>query len=1095
MGRYRGETGAQEAKLATVRLQSNVLLSAFTRDDVLSHASAVLKFTPAHELQRRLSQLLKKRKVAVSLFPGKCELSDILSGNRFRLNDERLALLYRAGIEQHSEMLARYFALSREFELSLLYGNYSACLALLDEVYEVSGYSMWLIQSRILVLSKMGRLDDMNNYHGDCRDGAANGLASFFFNCFVFLATNPLLHSKRVMKSAADELETSGSGEWADLFKLMLLPSPLFSAHRKMSCFSAIQSFPLVDQVRLIEQLAANNFAMGEGNGALDEVVRSISKVRGNMGVASGLDDLAKKYEGEQYSEVLSSIDFGSNQDAIGIIRSVNLVAKSQAIMGISESPASRSPIRDLVASLRGLYCLEGPPTRYLDTIRSLILQFQYLSFGRSLILLMYQVLQNQGEAVERVFAAQRAIYMDSSETAWLKALAEERDPLISHEYLLSDSEIPHHRQVKRRIRKLCKESDASGVRAALESYKAIAPLSRDYCELASSVLSELDEIPALIEICGVALSENQSSHSALPLKRLVDYIEANGISDVNSLLVINAYVRNVSAAKAYLLNETFEEFLAENGVDSPGQLSPGQIGAKKLNVVLKDVCTLDNLDFLSIYQSSSDVRAERIKILDRVLQSGGIKPDQHRDEVEDILLQALVDSAATEISAQKIYVDDQELRRRLVDEVKSLFDLYRASDESPDRNFITVEDVEGSDTQRAALVGDKNTTLQKIYSSVRNSFLFDERFGLDKNLSAEIRHGFFSNLMRSKLIARHLLTEKDAGGEYKENLYWKEVNGILIDSALSDIDQNLRWFSSEFNAALARAEEWMKVTVQPDDARVFQYAIYNDTFLPIKKFADSAQDAENLLDYIISSLWQATDQHLAEMRNRLDAAFRQEIDKLFEELIGRLEAAKGDTSLYELIHSIRLARNEVKEDISVVREWFKRSEVMSGRARNLRELVAISVECYSRVRGIEVQLNFESGGGLIDISLAGQESKSLVLALMNLYENAISHSGLGIKTPISLRARSSPGVAWELSVLNPVTEEVCGALLKGGLLSIQNRISDPASANLVLVEGGSGLRKVINQLLDVSPNCELSIRLEGDAFAASISYGENSTG
>lgn len=1091
MRKKKGLGGEQDARYALVRLQSKIFLSAFTREDVRGYMSTFLKYSRIDELQKRLPQLLKTKKISESLCPLRWNLSSIIDESRFKLEESRLAILYRAEIESSSSILNDFFGLSRGFEIALLYGDYERCLKLLDDIYNVSGYSMWLIRSRILVLSKMGRLDDMNSYYEECRERADSGFSSFFFNCFVFLATNPLLHSQRVIKSAVDELDASGSEDWADFFSLLLLPSPIFRAQREMSCFHVIQLFPLVDRVCLIEQLAANNSAIGAASNSVEDVARCIAKSRGQRGDVLDLDELARKYESEGYSEVISSIENVTDVDPSSIVRSANLVAKSQAITGASEGATHRSPIRDLVAALRALYSLEGPPARLLDSIRSLILQLQYLSFGRNLILLMYQVLPNQTGANDRAFVSRRAIFMEGNPTAWLNALAGNGDPLISHDYLLGDELIPAHRRVKRKVRELCRTGDADALRSALDQYKSLAPLSRDYCELASSVLLEVNDISALISICGMALSENQSSHSAFPLRQLVDHIERGSIADVDALLVINAYVRNVSKSKGYLLNEAFEEFLFANGVEAPSDLTSEHIDVKKLSVVLRDVCSLDNLDFLSIYQSSSDVRAERIRILDRVLQAGGLKPEQHRDEVEDILLQALVDSAATEISAQKIYVDDQELRRRLIDDVKSLFDLYRASGESSDRDFIRLEDAGGDETRRAALVGDKNTTLQKIYSSVRDSFLFDEKYGLDKNLSAEIRHGFFSNLMRSKLGARHLLTEKGADGEYKENVYWREVNGILIDRALEEIDHNLRWFSTEFNYSLARAEEWMKVTIQPDSARVFQYATYGDTFLPIKKFADSASDADSLLEYIIESLWQRTEEHLAEMRARLDGDFRQEIDRLFEELIGRLEAQRGDTSLSELIRAIRLARNEVKEDISVVREWFKRSEAMSGRARTLRELVAISVECYSRVRGIDVQLNFEKSDGLIDISLGAKESKSLVLALMNLYENAISHSGLGTQTPISLRARSNSSVGWELSVLNPVTDVVCNKLLDGGLLSIQERISDPASSRLVMMEGGSGLRKVINQLGDVSQDCDLTIQLEGGAFAASISYGK----
>jgi hypothetical protein len=308
-------------------------------------------------------------------------------------------------------------------------------------------------------------------------------------------------------------------------------------------------------------------------------------------------------------------------------------------------------------------------------------------------------------------------------------------------------------------------------------------------------------------------------------------------------------------------------------------------------------------------------------------------------------------------------------------------------------------------------------------------------------------------------------------------------------DDALDEIDGHLAWFSAEFNALLSRAEEWMKVTTQPDSERAFSFPLLGETFLPMKVFADSASDSDQLLDYLLSSFWVQTESCLDSIRNKLDGQFRTEVDALFEELIQRMEEAKGDAVLSDLLSAIRTARNEVREDISTIKEWFRRGEALSGHARTLQELVAISIECYKRVRRIDVKPSFEADAGIIGIALKGRESKALVVALMNLYENCIRHSGFGTKTHVTLQGEAPTGGNWRLAVVNPVTEPVRQKLENGGLAAMQRRISDPAFAELVRTEGGSGLRKVMNQLSAVSDRCGLSIALEGCEFVAAIRY------
>lgn len=1079
----------RDAKDALVRLQSNIFLPAMREEAVRGYFANFVRYAALQDLQRKLPGLIERPKILASICPLRRNLAGIISNTRIRTEDFRMKEIYNATFGAYRGILDEFFSQSEKFEVDLLYGNYDQALLTLDSIFELTGYSFWLIRSRILVLARAGRLEEMNEYCQECRRMSNDNFSPFLFNCFVFLATNPLLHYRRVIQSSIDELSVNGPNQWSDLLALMLSPSPIARAPQQLICFSLLQSLPLVDQALLMEQLGSNNYARNSANDELSSVFGYVRSFRLRDGSRNELDQLAAKYEAEDYIAVMDAIAQPNGLSPRQIVQSANLVAKSISIIGQQRGDNLRGTVKDLVLSLGGLYSLDPSPRRHVDSIKAVAMQMQHLSFGPSLTLLLYQVLPNQCEPEERKFAASRAQALEITPSLWLLRLAGQDDPLVSHDYQLANSQIPSHRQLKRRIRSLCRESDLHGVLSELDRYRDASPLARDYYEIASSVLVQLGDLNGLVKICGAALADSQSAYSAFPLKQLVDYVEENEIADVDGLLVVNAYVRNVSTAKEYLLNETFEAFLALNGVQAPSQLAERQVSLEKMNVVLRDICSVDNLDFLSIYESSNDVRAERIRILDQLLSRGGIRADRHRDEVEGILLQSLVDGAATEMSMQKIDVNDQELKRLLIDDVTSLFHLYRSSADSSERDFIKIESSDENETEKAAVVGDRNTTLQKIYQIVRNAFLFDEKHGLDKNLSAEIRHGFFSNLMRSKLDARMLLTEKGEDGEYKQNAYWREVNGILVDEALDDLDGHLKWFTAEFNLVLARAEEWMKVTTSPDTDRVFSYGIYRDLFVQLRAFSDATDDPSKLLDHIVDLLWNMTEAALTKVRELLDGTLRDDIERLFDELIRRIEAVRGGAPLADLHAAIRMARNEVREDISVVKEWFKRGEPLSGRARTLRDLVAISIECYSRVRRIDVQLEFDRSEGLIGISLQGKESKSLVVSLMNLYENAISHSGYGTQTRVNLRARVLESAGWELVVSNPVTPAVQGRLMEGALESVQRKIIDPSSASLVHTEGGTGLGKVINQLGDVGEQCSLDISMEGCDFVASIRY------
>jgi polyhydroxyalkanoate synthesis regulator phasin len=1070
-----------------VALKDNVTLSVMSIGNVRLHFSRFMSLGDDASFRRELRYIVEKVKVRDALGLYVKDLAKIDHKSQLKVAGGRLASLLQALVRAENARLQEFYLLADRFESEFLYGEFDRALVTLDEVFELTGYSLWLMRNRILVLARAGRLDDMKQYCEECKSRSDDALVRYLLNCFLFLATNPLLHSKRVVFITIDELASAGLKKTSDLLSLILAPSLIVRSQKALDCISTLHFLPLVDQVVLSKQLAANNAAASGQDVASQARVSSAAGGSMRAGNKSQIEEIARQYERGEYLEVIDSITTPTSLSAQDAIAAANLVAKSMEISGSKLGAYPKGPLRDIVIALRGLYSMDPAPSQHIDTLSATALQMHHLSFGASIVLLPYQALPMQYEEVERVFAARKAWHLEAVPSSWLTALTKHGDPLLAHEY--ASTELPIHRHIKQQIRAACSSGDRSAVYEKLENYRGAAPLKRDFYEIASSSLSRIGDLDTLISICATALADKQTSFSAFPMHALVHHIETSGRAQIDDVIVVNAFVKNFSTDKDYLLNETYEEFLQHKGVERPSEIDALSEDELKMNVLLRDISSVETLDFLNAFTSSNDVRAERIRILDLLVDRGAISQEQHRTEVEEVLLQALVDSAATEFTMHKIDVNDQALRRRLADDVRSMFSLYKSSDDSSAGDYIRVDEEPDGDTTAAALVGDRNTTLQKIYSLVRDAFLYDDKHGLDKNLSTEIRHGFFANLMRSKPEQLNLLVEKDEHGEYKTNQYWRDANELITDAVLDEIDSHFAWFSAEFNSLLGEVEEWMKVTTGLSTDRVFSFPLLGDRFLPMKAFADSIQDSDRLLDFMLGSMWQQTEKHLHEIRERLDRKFRNELDSLFEGLIQRVDVTRGETHLSELLSAIRQARNGAREDVSTVKEWFRRSESLSGQSRTLQEVVAISIECYSRVRSIDVKPSFAADTTLAEISFKGRESKALVVALMNLYENCIRHSGYGKETPVSLHAGPVGAKGWHLRVENPVAQYMERMLLEGGMADTQRRLNDPSFAGLVRTEGGSGLRKVLNQLSAVGDKCELSITLEGGNFIAAIEY------
>ncbi|EKT6219050.1 hypothetical protein QET85_004848, partial [Escherichia coli] len=114
--------------------------------------------------------------------------------------------------------------------------------------------------------------------------------------------------------------------------------------------------------------------------------------------------------------------------------------------------------------------------------------------------------------------------------------------------------------------------------------------------------------------------------------------------------------------------------------------------------------------------------------------------------------------------------------------DIESLLHKYKNSLEEDQVNDNVQYEIESM----AILKGSKNEILTRMMNILLVEYFNNKEVGLDKNLSSEIRHGFFGNLICSGPQNRHLLTELDGSGKYKSNQYWLEYYKMISSEILN---------------------------------------------------------------------------------------------------------------------------------------------------------------------------------------------------------------------------------------------------------------------------------------------------------------------
>ena len=181
-----------------------------------------------------------------------------------------------------------------------------------------------------------------------------------------------------------------------------------------------------------------------------------------------------------------------------------------------------------------------------------------------------------------------------------------------------------------------------------------------------------------------------------------------------------------------------------------------------------------------------------------------------------------------------------------------------------------------------------------ELYNLVSIEFFTNTEAGLDSNLSGEIRHTFFSNLMSSKLQERKLITELGIEEKYISNTYWIEQYKIVNKKIMNAVDERLAIFSEDLHTLLDKVESWMKVTVPSDsESTVFDFRNTNSNFLKIKPELREKTDQDEILNCIFHHIDILLDERLSSMRTKLNNDFSNLLDDLFNELLIDLNRIK----------------------------------------------------------------------------------------------------------------------------------------------------------------------------------------------------------
>ncbi|MBI5270047.1 MAG: sensor histidine kinase [Burkholderiales bacterium] len=1096
---------------------ANPVLEASLPDKAYSALAAT--FIEGYQLgdfEKKFASLLKRGRFR-SLFPAYCssiEAVATLPVFRRDLPSARHIAMARSHISNSCGAIEALIHCRGTYEAHLLSGRYIEAIECLDKFSELHGESLWYVRTKILALARQGNSQLLQKFCDDVKARAKSHLVSTFTSYFQIIADadDAALMLKNVILKEAEEFRESGNVDLSAIISLYFSPAGMQVWRDFCAAIPLLQLFPVVDQYILLTDILCavspaiyvraprpdfdvlrtmRSLSTTVSDERLTRAIALISSTPEHVTTPTGAA-LLSLYEKGRYGEVIETYEERYSQ-LVNPLAFSNVIAKALAYSGLTQLTHRRGIAAELTEHLSRIQSLDPTQDHSTNQAISLAIQTKGLTLSGQVQAALYMAAPLQRDPEDRRYIAALALVESREVTPRLKRLAVgDSKPGVLPISSEDDDAVPRYRSRKREI-VLAIESmvEAGEIERLFSLYKEEAPLRREYIELYAEYCIVNNRLPRLIELCGDTLTMDSESYACFPMEAIIDYIDSNRVITLQALVAAFFHTKKGINRRDYLLNEMLEEYLLQREVARPSELLMGQTSLSPIErLFYKDICTPDVIDFLGCFESLNDLRAERLLIVDLLLERGAIESIDRMREVEEIVGQIIVDTGASDLNSAKIYVDETSIKRKLLPEVASSLLLYRQA-KNQDDDRITLLDGAGRDEETTSvyLSGSKNSIAIRLFNQLLHSFLFDERYGLDKNLSTEIRHGFFSNLIRSKCEERHLLTESNAEGDYTPNAFWRDRYHFLLDEVWFDIDSSLKSFSSAFNALVSKAEEWMKIRSKVgQDQRVFAFDLELNEFDDFRRDLDECRGPEDLLDRAIRRLWVKTELVMSQIRERLNVEFKSEMDEVFERLVEAVTDAKRGAPLVELMGVIAQTKSDIKEDITRASEWFRRSSEAERESLPLTAVIGIAVSAFKEVRSNSLSIHTDIAAEIKGVPVKGEAVKPLVLALINLLDNALRHSGLGLATDVNIVG----SVTDENSVLIEVSNDLSEAKLQAvgdHLHHLKRLLEVSASDPRLRTEGGSGLGKV-RTLVDLTgPGNSVDLTLRGGRFIVGVRY------
>lgn len=535
------------------------------------------------------------------------------------------------------------------------------------------------------------------------------------------------------------------------------------------------------------------------------------------------------------------------------------------------------------------------------------------------------------------------------------------------------------------------------------------------------------------------------------------------------------AFAATGIASIAYICKMACRTYLESGQRDSVVEEYDASTETRKALLVtfLRDVWIEENLSMCHRFQSTAEVRVERMGVLQLLIHWESSRESEYAEAIKELTFDQTMQRGLEQINRTRVFVNESAITRWAEKEVAQDYDRWRRLAETS-AGSREVDDLlrqyaldPSNDQTLAAFAKGKPTAadamLMDMVDRLYQRFLSDPTDGLDTFLSLRIRHGSFKGTLLGPLEEQGLLF--GTGSSYFDEAFTERWGDAL---KLSSLDMEV--LASEFQQfskdVRGYIDDFVNERIQigrPDKPRgAFQAQV---SPLSARLFAAGLAERPPTFAAFLGTayfvFWKLIEQTLSELRaeilEMLSTQIRTRLDQLIQAVRGR-----GPRCL-SLVTTLTTVSTTTISQCESVAEWFSLPKAAEGEKVELKDAIDIATATTRNVyRAFGAEVKVDSLPS-VRLPLTTDALATITDCLFVAFENAWKHSGLGSALDLVTVEASfdeMPKIL-TLCVRSKISYERRRALVDGELDSLRHKYLGALPLDLISIEGGSGFPKL----------------------------------